>query len=151
TEAVDGVRHAPLLADLLEEPRRRGPAEDRVEERRREAAPVRARDSGRAEAEVVLLRLLALEAEPRAGQLRERTPDTRARASRGSRLALAALQQRDEPVVLEVAGRGEDDVPRRVRRAVVARERAAADRRDDLRGPDDRPPERVVAEDGLRE
>src|SRR4029077_14839847 len=59
-EAVDGVRHPPLLADLLEEPRRGRPAEDRVEQGRSEAAAVRARDADRAEAEVVLLGLLAL-------------------------------------------------------------------------------------------
>src|SRR4029077_17820839 len=39
--------------------------EDRVEQRGGEPAPVRARDADRAEAEVVLLRLLALEAEAR--------------------------------------------------------------------------------------
>ena len=66
-EAVDGVRHPALLADLLEEPRRGGPAEDRVEQGRGEAAAVRARDAGRAEAEVVLLGVLALEAKPGAG------------------------------------------------------------------------------------
>ena len=63
-EAVDGVRHAALLADLLEEARRRGAAEDRVEQRRRKAAAVGARDAGRAEAHVVLLGVLALKAEP---------------------------------------------------------------------------------------
>ena len=62
-EAVDGVRHAPLLTDLLEQPRRGGAAEDRVEQRGREAAPVRARDAGRAHADVVLLGVLALEAQ----------------------------------------------------------------------------------------
>ena len=127
-EAVDGVRHAALLADLLEEPRRRRPAEDRVEQRRREAAAVRARDAGRAEAEVVLLGLLPLEAEPGPGQLRERPADPRACARGRARAALAALQERDEAVVLEVPRRGDDDVPGRVRGAVVARERAAADR-----------------------
>src|SRR3954462_14192996 len=48
--------------------------------------------------------------------------------------ALAPLQERDEAIVLEVPGRGDDDVPRRIRGPVVAGERAAADRGDDLRG-----------------
>ena len=70
---------------------------------------------GRAEAEVVLLRLLALEAEPRAGELRERPADAGACARGCAGAALAALQERDEAVVLEVPGRRDDDVPRRVR------------------------------------
>ena len=100
---------------------------------------------------MVLLRLLALEAEPRAGQPRERPADARSRAGRCTGAALAPLQERDEAVVLEVPGRGDNDVPRRVGGPVVAGERAAADRGDDLGGADHRPSERVVAEDGLRE
>src|SRR5262249_9136615 len=148
-EAVDGVGHAALLADLLEEPRRRRPAEDRVEQGRGEAAAVRARDADRAEAEVVLLGLLPLEAQPGAGQLRERAPHAGAGARRCARAALAALQERDETVVLEVPGRRDDDVSGRIGSAVVARERATADRGDDLGGADDRPPERMVGADGL--
>src|SRR5262249_4255143 len=90
-EAVDGVRHAALLADLLEEPRGGRPAEDRVEQGRGEATPVGARDPGCAEAEVVLLRLLALEAQPRAGQLRERAADAGARAGGRAGAPLAPL------------------------------------------------------------
>ncbi len=151
TEAVDGVGHPPLLADLLEEPRRGRSAEDRVEQRRGEAAAVGARDAGRAEAEVVLLGLLALEAEPGAGQLRERPADAGAGSRGRSSASLAALKQGDEAVVVEVPGGGDHDVAGRVGTAVVARERTAADRRDDLGGADDRPSERMVGEDGLRE
>src|SRR4029079_14140687 len=70
-EAVDRVGHAPLLADLLEEPRRRRAAEDAVPKRRGEAALVRARDARRGDADVVLLGVLALEAEARRGRLHE--------------------------------------------------------------------------------
>ena len=91
-EAVDRVRHAALLADLLEEPRRRRAAEDGVEQRRGEAAPVGARDARRAEADVVLLGVLALEAEAGRRRLHERPADVRpARAAAPSR-ALEALR-----------------------------------------------------------
>jgi hypothetical protein len=53
--------------------------------------------------------------------------------------------------VVEVPGRRDHDVARRVGRAVVAGERPAADRGDDVRGSDHRAPERVVAKDCLRE
>src|SRR5262249_52743285 len=74
-EAVDRVGHAALLTDLLEEPRRRRAAEDGVEDRGGEAAAIRARDAGCSETDVVLLRVLLLEAEPRLGRLQERLAD----------------------------------------------------------------------------
>src|SRR5690349_2509049 len=58
---VDRVRHPPSLADLLEEPRRRGAPQHRVEQRGGEAAPVGARHAQAAERDVELLRILALE------------------------------------------------------------------------------------------
>ena len=70
--AVDRVRHPTLLADLLEEPRRRRAAEDRIEDRRREAAFIRAVDPRRAEADVVLLGVLPLEAEAGPGEPAQR-------------------------------------------------------------------------------
>ena len=77
---------------------------------------------------MVLLGLLALEAEPGAGQLRERPADAGACARGAPARRSLRCKQRDEAVVLEVPGGGDDDVPGRVRRAVVAGERAAADR-----------------------
>ncbi len=50
-----------------------------------------------------------------------------------------------------VAGGGDDDVVVRVGGAVVGGERAAADARDHLGASDHRPPERVAAEDRLRD
>src|SRR6185437_9482493 len=91
-EAVDGVRHPALLADLLEEPRRRRAAEDRVEERGREAAAVGPGDARRAQTHVVLLRVLALETEPRRRLGHERPADTRPRRLR-SDVALEAREQ----------------------------------------------------------
>jgi hypothetical protein len=73
------------------------------------------------------------------------------RWKRCTRAALAALEQGDEPVVVDVPGRCDHDVARRVGAAVVTGERATADRGDDLRRADDRPPERMVGEDCLRE
>ena len=101
-----------LLADLLEEPRRRRAAEDRVEERGGEPPPVRARDAGRAEADVVLLGVLALETQPGRRRLDERRPDVRG-ASRDLAAALERLRDElDEPLVLDVAGGRDHDVPR---------------------------------------
>ena len=71
-----------------------------------EAAPVGARDAGRAEADVVLLGVLALEAE--AG-LAARGRAAAARAASASRQLGAAvdrlLHELDEPLVLDVARR----------------------------------------------
>src|SRR4029079_13661695 len=110
-EAVDRVRHPALLADLLEQAGRGRSAEDRVEQRGREATAVRARDARRTEAEVVLLRLLALEAEPGARRLPERPADACPRPRGRTGPPFAPLQERHQAVVLEVPGRGEDDVP----------------------------------------
>src|SRR5207244_7602088 len=132
-EAVDGVRHPTLLADLLEEPRRRGAAEHRVEKRCGETPPVGTRDPGCADAQVVLLGVLALEAEPRPWCLPDRTAQSRRPACRSLALALEAVQQREEPVVADVAGRGHDDVRTVVHRPVIRGDCASADRRDDLR------------------
>src|SRR4029077_2463085 len=105
-ERVDGVGHAPLLPDLLEEPRRRRAAEQRVEQRRGEPAPIGARDPGRADADVVLLGALALEADARAGRPLERGADARALAGRLRLLALRLLEACDQVVVLQVPRRG---------------------------------------------
>ena len=51
--------------------------------------------------------------------------------------------------MLDVPGGGDDDVGRDVHLVVVARDRLARDRRDHLGRSDHRPPERVVAEDGV--
>ncbi len=64
-------------------------------------------------------------------------------------LALGFLELSHERVVLQVPGRGDDDVAGPVHRLVVARQRTAADRRDHLGRADHRPAERVVAEDRL--
>ena len=90
-ERVDRVRHPALLADLLEEARRRRAAEDRVEERGGEAAPVGARDPGRREADVVLLGVLLLEAQPGRRRLDERRPQVRRAAHRPLRRSRPAL------------------------------------------------------------
>src|SRR5439155_23692310 len=66
-EAVDGVGHPPLLADLLEEARRGRAAEDRVEDRGGEAPLVAARDTRCPEAHVVLLGRLLVKAHARPG------------------------------------------------------------------------------------
>src|ERR1051326_5807826 len=79
-ERVDGVRHPSLLANFLEETRGRRAAEDRVEQRRRETPAIGTRDPGGAEADVVLLGVLALEAKRRRRRLDQRRADVRARA-----------------------------------------------------------------------
>ena len=67
------------------------------------------------------------------------------------RTPLRALDEPHDLVVLEIAGRRDDDVAADVHRAVVRGERAPADARDHVARADHRPPERLVAEDGLRE
>ncbi len=60
-----------------------------------------------------------------------------------------ALEQRQQVIVVEVASRRDDDVARAVRLAMVRRERAAGHGGDHARAADDRPAERVAAEDGF--
>src|SRR6266511_4348880 len=149
-EGVDGIRHAPLLADLLEEARRGRAAEDVVEQRGGEAPPVGARDPGSAHADVVLLGVLLREAKPRRRGLHQRSPHTRPARGRAL-LALRALQHPHEPVVLDVPRRSDDDIPARVHLPVVRGENTLRHRRDHLRGADHRPSEGVASEDRLRE
>ena len=87
-EGVDSVGEPSFLPDLLEEARGGRAAEDAVEERGREAAAVGARDPGRREAEVVLLRRLRLEDERR---LRRATNGARAEGRRAGAAAFARI------------------------------------------------------------
>src|SRR3954447_12738480 len=57
----------------------------------------------------------------------------------------------DERVVVDRAGRRDDDVRRHVARGVEGAQRRGRGAADDLRAADDRPAERMVAEDGLAE
>src|SRR5262249_60436954 len=77
-EAIDGVSHPPLFPDLLEQPRGGRAAEDPVEQRGGEAPPIGARDPWGREADVVLLGVLALEAQARSGGFHERPANARA-------------------------------------------------------------------------
>src|SRR4029079_10084815 len=124
--AVHGVRHAALLADLLEEARRGGAAENRVEDRCRETATVAAGDARRTEPEVLLLGVLPLKPEARCRRLDERPPNARRRARRLCAAALGALEQREQPLVRDVACRRDDDVRAGVHRAVIPGDRAPA-------------------------
>ena len=151
-EAVDRVRHPALLADLLEEPRGRRAAEDRVEQRGGEAAARREREMpGSAEADVVLLGVLALEAVARGRRARERLA---ARARAASRVfgEPRAASSSTQPLVLDVAGGRDDDVVVRVD-ARGGRSRARARETDEITSapPDHRPAERMAAEDRLRD
>ena len=92
-----------------------------------------------------------LEAKRRRRRRDERPAHADALRRRVLRPPLRALDEPDDLVVLEVPGRGDDDVAADVHRPVVRGERAAADARDHLARADHRPPERRVAEDGLRE
>ena len=100
---------------------------------------------------MVLLGVLPLEAETRRRCLSERTAHARRPADGSVALALEALEQREQPLVRDVARRGDDDVHAVVHRAVVRGDRAPADRRDDLRRPDHRASKSVLTEDRLGE
>ena len=75
----------------------------------------------------------------------------RLRLARARRAALAERlrDELDDLVVVDVAGRSDDDVARHVHLLVVAGDRLARDRRDHLGGADHRAAERMVAEHGL--
>src|SRR5207253_6568160 len=113
-----------LLADLLEEARRGRATQDGVEQRGGEPAPVGAGDADAADADVVLLGVLAQEADAGRRRLDERLPDARARLGRLDALVRRTLEQAEQLVVVEVAGGGEHDVPGRVHMAVIGRQRA---------------------------
>ena len=79
----------------------------------------------------------------------ERAADARALAGAFACFRCAFWSSATSSSCFEVPRRGDDDVAGLVHRLVVARERAPADGRDHLGGPDHRPAERVVAEDRL--
>ena len=140
---VDRVGQAALLAHLLEQAGRARAAQHRVQQPQREAPLVAAGDPVAAQAEVVLLRLLGVEAHRRRRLRRARAPATGAAGASPTR----GLHQRHEPVVIEVAGGGHDDVVGHVAPVVPLRDLRHRDRGDHLRPADHRPAQRVVAED----
>ena len=95
---------------------------------------------------MVLLGLLLVEAQARA-------PRGPARAAASGRPPLrerpssALLHQRDDPLVVDAARGGHDQVVRRVACVVVRGDVGHGNRRDHLGAADDRPPQRVLAED----
>ena len=104
---------------------------------------------GGADADVVLLGVLALEAHARrAGPSRAAAAPSRPLAVRAP--AAACSSSRTKRSCWRLPGRRDDDVPGRVHRAVVRGDRALRDRRDHLARADHRPPERVRAEHRLR-
>ena len=107
---ADRVGEAALLAHLAEQPRGGRAAEDRVEHGERVAALVVAGDPGRAEADVVLLGVLLVEAEPGVAVERRRRRRRRRRSAARRDQPLGEL---DDPLVVEVAGGADDDVRRR--------------------------------------
>ena len=143
-EAVDGVGHATLLADLLEEARRRGAAEDRVEQRRGEAPAVGARDAGRADADVVLLRVLLLEAKARRRRRDERPAHARRPSAACPPAAAAhARASRDESSCSRFPAAETTMLPPTYIGRWYAASARRLTRRDHLARSDHRPPERV--------
>ena len=114
-EAVDRVRHPALLPDLLEEARRRRPAEDRVEQRGGEAPLVRARCRVRRDRRGTARCPCAGSARP------EPQLGSGLRARRRGRLGLRQPREAlEHALVLEIPGRRDDDVVRAYSGAVVA-------------------------------
>ena len=100
---------------------------------------------------MVLLRRLGLEDELRLRRRDERGPCGRLPGRRVSRFCAHALDEGHEPVVID-ASRGRDhDVVGPVAATVEGDQRATRDRRDDLGRSQDRPSERVSAEDCVRD
>ena len=150
-EAVDRVRHPALLADLLEEPRRGRAAEDRVEQRGGEAAAVGARDPGRADADVVLLGVLAREAEAGRRRRHEQGPRRAAGCRRRRRRGLGAPEQREQLSCSRFPAAAITMLRPTYISPWYRRSRRGSTRRDHLRRADHGPAERVVAEDRLGE
>ena len=113
----DRVGEAALLTDLLEQPRRDPAAEHVVEEREGETARVPAGRGPHAEHEVRLLRVPDGHVEG-ADLVRRRGPPRRAAPGDAGE---AALETFGDAFVVDLAGRGDDDV----RRAVVLGEEPA--------------------------
>ncbi len=149
-EGEDRVGEPAPLAHLLEEARGGAAAEDVVEHAQREAALVLARDPAAAEAEVVLLGVLAQEAHapleggsprapsdrlagaarPRASARRARAAPPSAAAAPPSRAACApAARHLHERVVVDRAGRGDHDLRGGVARGVEGAQLLARHRR----------------------
>src|SRR3954449_13162030 len=147
-ERVDVVGESAPLTHLLEQPRRRRAAEDVVEHAQREAAVVVARDARRAETDVVLLGLLGDEAHPRRLVGRRRRPRGPRRAGPP---AAGRAHELDERVVVDRAGRRDDDVRRHVARRMERAQRLGDRAADHLGAADDRAAEGVVAEYRLAE
>ena len=124
--------------------------QDRIEDRSGEATPVGARDSGCAQADVVLLGVLLGEAKAWRRRLDERPPDTRP-SRRRALLALRPLQHAEELVVLDVACGRDHDVSAGVHLSVIGREDALRHRGDHVGGSDHRPTKCVAAEDRFGE
>src|SRR5680860_1546454 len=141
---ADRVGEAALLAYLAEEPRGGRAAEDRVEHGEPVAALVVAHDARRAEADVVLLGVLRVEAQAaRGGGLLGRR-----RAIRPGGRRDEALGERDDLFVLEVAGGADDDVGAGVAVLAVGLDVRHRDRGDHLGLAEHAPAQRVRARRG---
>ena len=147
-EGVDRVRHPALLADLLEQPRGRRAAEDRVEQRGRVAAVVVVRDPRPDEADVVLLGRPCAGSAARARAVGRRAAGPgRPRSASPSRRAARPPpggRARRCPAAARTTFSAD------VRRAVVVRRASAGDRADHLGAADHRPAERVRPEHRFR-
>ena len=103
---------------------------------------------GRAEADVVLLGVLLVEAQPRRvlGRRRRATPFDAPAAGETRR-----SRELDDALVVEVPGGADDDVGAGVAGLVVGVDVGDRDRGDHLGLAEHPPPERVLAEDGAGE
>ena len=99
---------------------------------------------------MVLLGVFLREAQPGRRRFHERPTHARA-PGRRPLLALRTLKHSHQLVVLEVSGRGDDDIAACVRLPVVRRQYAPRHGRDHVRRPDHGTAERVPPEDRLRE
>ena len=127
--AVDRVGEPALLPHLLEQARRHAAPERGVHDQEREALGIAAREAVRAEADVRLLGLAALDqVAPRGIRRVLGGPQVPPRRPSGLELAPrrhAATEHPEQILVAEVAGRRHDEVPRHV----VGRGRSAPPRR----------------------
>ena len=144
---VDGVGQAPLLADLLEQARGGGAAQDRVQDRQGEAALVVAGDALSAQADVVLLGLLAVKGDALAAAARSRR--RRSRGSVPDAVGEPLAGQALDLGVLEVAGRRDHDRAGDITGVVIGGHLVHGQGADHVATADHRPAQRMVTEDRL--
>ena len=145
--AEHGVGQAAFLTHVLEEPRAHRSAEHRVQHVARIAVVVILRVAAGAETEVALLQLFVADENLR----RHRRRLFADRLARRWHRREPLFDELADVIVLEVADRRDDQVGRGVRAVEVVAKQVGGERLDRFARPENRPPQRMVGPESLRE